>query len=131
MGSLMRSFSWPATSATFDVTDEVIDVARERNEETPFVGDEGADVTLDLDAKAGSDLGGSEELPATESPGRGGVADVGRPGRPFGLVSSSSSPDRSPCEKRLFRYDVVVEKRWLKFENEILTGRSGACCSEK
>lgn len=132
VGSFIRSFNWPATSATFDVTDEVIDVARERNEETPFVGEEGADVTLDLDAKAGSDLGGSADVPATGSPGRGGVADVGRPGGgdAFALLSSSSSPDRSPCENLLFRYDVVVEKRWLKLENEILATGSGASCSE-
>lgn len=50
-----------------------MDVARDKNEDTPFVGEDGAEVTLDLEAKAGSDLGGS-----ACSPGRGGVADVGR-----------------------------------------------------
>lgn len=97
-GSFIRSFSWPATSATFDVTEEVIEVARERNEETPFVGEDGADVTFDLDANAGRVFGGS----AAGSPARGGVADVGRP-EPDGESTSSSSPDRSPCENRLFR----------------------------
>lgn len=75
-GSLIRSFSWPATSATLEVTEEVIDVALDKNEDTPFVGEDGADVTLDLDANAGSDLGGS----AGCSPGLGGVADVARAG---------------------------------------------------
>ena len=82
-----------------------MDVARDRKEETPLVGEVGADVTLDLEAKAGKERGGSAA--AAWSPGRGGVADVGRPGGAVPLEAaaslSSSSPDRSPCEKRLFR----------------------------
>lgn len=40
----MRSLSWPATSATFEVTEEVIEVALEKNVETPFVGEVGAEM---------------------------------------------------------------------------------------
>ena len=150
--SLIRSFSWPATPATFDVTDsrtdEVMEVARERNDDTDFDGEVGADVILDFDVN-GSDLGGSvlDEITFASDTG---VADVGLPaatfetvdrmedatldvmlaeaaleGSTFPDVSSSFSPERSPWENRLFRKDVVVEKRWLKLVNEILTALPG------
>lgn len=50
----MRSLSWPATSATLEVTEEVIEVALEKNVETPFVGDVGAEMFDFEDCFAGS-----------------------------------------------------------------------------
>lgn len=120
--SLIRSFNCPATPATLEVTesrtDDVIDVARDRNDETDFVGEVGADVILDFDVN-GSDLGGSV-LDETTFASDTGVADVGLPLATFDTVdriedvtldailgdalealtlfdaSSSFSPERSP-----------------------------------
>lgn len=128
--SFIRSFNCPATPATLDVTDsrteDVMDVARERNDETDFVGDVGADVILDLDVN-GSDLGGSVVDEVTFA-SDAGIADVGLPPLetlgdavdlmddvildPPALVdadgevpgaSSSFSLERSPCENLLLR----------------------------
>lgn len=83
--SLILSFNCPATPATLDVTDsrteDVIEVARERNDETDFVGDVGADVIFDLDVN-GSDLGGSvvaDGVTFASEIVEGGTADVGLP----------------------------------------------------
>lgn len=100
-------------------TDEVIEVARERKDDTDFDGDVGADVILDFDVN-GSDLGGSvlDEITFASDTG---VAEVGLPAVTFDTVdrifdvtldvmllgvlevspifpdvSSSFSPERSP-----------------------------------
>lgn len=102
--------------ATLLVTDEDIEVARDKKEATfegPegsgwfLTGDVGAEMVLLFDPNV-SVRGGSVRLLADGLGRPGGplpgVAEVGRPATPSGPWGSSSfSLFRSPCEKRRFK----------------------------
>lgn len=118
----MRELIWLASPPTLLVTEEEIDVARDKNDETLavaggggggacFVGDVGAEVVFFFEPKV-KVRGGSEgsRLAAGRAALAPGVAEVGRAPPSWPSLSrseSSFSPARSPCEKRRFKKDVV------------------------
>lgn len=122
--SLILSLSCPAAVVTFEVTsltEEVMDVALDKKDDTPevavvdegavLVGDVGADVTLVLLVPVAEEPVVEEATPLLEGSVDGGTAEVGLPGKvgpppvtlgdegPAAPVKSSSpscSPERSP-----------------------------------
>lgn len=138
----MRELIWLATPATLLVTEDEIEVARDKNEETfaagggggggcvCLVGEVGAEMVFFFEPKVSVRGGSASRAAAAASRAAAarrlgaepGVAEVGLPGTAPPSSScrseSSFSPARSPCEKRLFRNEVVEVNLWPKFAKD-------------